>query len=133
MSDFFASLYELIGYTEDFNSYLYDAELYLFLGIILIVSSVLLPIIYYYVINHPNYNRWWHWMIMVIVNAVINFVVALIVVNNELTAQAMESEFVTEMITFSFLNAMWAFFAVLIFSNVVRWKSTNASQTPYPL
>ena len=46
--------------------------LYNTIGIIAIVISLLLVLIYYYAINHPRFHKWWSWLIVLIFNSTIN-------------------------------------------------------------
>lgn len=42
------------------------------IGLVMILISLLIFLLYYYVINHPRINRWWHWMIFLLLSGIIN-------------------------------------------------------------
>lgn len=42
------------------------------IGFIALGISLVLVAIYYYLINHPRLNHWWHWLIFLILTGLIN-------------------------------------------------------------
>ena len=76
--DFFASMYSwLIGlFGDDLDSFLYDTtdgQNYMTVAIVMMVISLVLPVLYYNVIDKPNWSHWWCWLIVFAINAVLNF------------------------------------------------------------
>ncbi len=45
------------------------------IGIVSFLISLVMVIGYYKVIDHPRFNRWWHWLIVLIMSGIINFIV----------------------------------------------------------
>ena len=55
----------------------YDSKnLFNIIGLITIALSLLCILVYYYVINHPRFSQWWHWLIVLIVSGIINLLIA---------------------------------------------------------
>ena len=87
MKDLFGSLYcwfeslfgqnlaeHLWGYNCETESYS-NSNAFYGIGLITLAISLTLVIIYYYVINHPRFNRWWSWLIVLGVTGVISLFV----------------------------------------------------------
>lgn len=64
----------LWGYNCKSQSYS-NSNLFNNVGLIALTISLFIAIIYYYVINHPRFNRWWNWLIMLGVGGVINLLI----------------------------------------------------------
>lgn len=45
------------------------------IGLIALCITLVIVLLYYYIINHPRFNKWWSWAIMLIANGVINLFV----------------------------------------------------------
>ena len=76
--DFFALLYSwLINlYGDDLDNFLYDTTdgmNYMTVGIVMLVISFILPLLYYVIIDKPNWSHWWSWLIVFAINAILNF------------------------------------------------------------
>ena len=112
----------------------------------LIVSAVMM-VLYYYVINHPRFNKWWHWGIVAVANSLIALLIgwyrAFSDFNNGLIADSLmyardeNGEIVVELITsancwgFGMANMIVAFIFFLVLSLLFHWWSTNARYSPF--
>lgn len=134
MNDFFAPIYEGWGafYLDNFSDDLYNERLYIPIGWTLLLTALGLMAVYYYVINHPRFNRWFHWLIYVLIIGSINFAVAYFISYNEISILYEEDPYSSEYYTFSLVNFLWALAFCLLFSFGIRWWSTNSSTTPIP-
>ncbi len=85
MKDFFAPIYEVLKalYGSDLAEHLYGLDpsgtgdynarsLYVTVGFLLIIITAAIVIAYYFLINSPRYNRWYHWMGFMGVNFIIH-------------------------------------------------------------
>lgn len=66
--DFYGSyLYDYFkGYncnTQDFS----NPNQFVSIGLITLIISLVVVLLYYYGINHPRFNRWWSWLIMLLI------------------------------------------------------------------
>jgi hypothetical protein len=100
---------------------------------------VLIPVIvlaaYYYAINSVKFNKWWHWLLLVIVLCGINFGIAYNTNYNELSylyeQQNKELPYGTEFFSFSLINAVWTFVVSFVWSMIIKWGSKNCRRTPF--
>ena len=155
MSNFFAMIYELfLGlYGQNLGYYLYGYDCdfnqvnqsgYAFVGFWLIGITIAVAVLFYYVINSSRFQRWYHWLIILGINALINFLVAYNLTKGDLDAGKIPECFVTDPNTqqslidstscvgFGFANVIVATLFFITISFAVRWWSTNASTTPFP-
>ncbi len=134
MNDFFAPLYEGWGlfYLNTFSDDLYNNQIYLPVGWTLLLSSLLSMAVFYYVINHPRFNRWYHWLLFTALIALINFAVAYFTSHNEINLLYEEDPYNTQYYTFGLVNFLYTFIFSAICSFVIRWWSINSATTPIP-
>lgn len=116
------------------------------IGITALVISVLIAVAFYiWPINHPRFKAWWSWLIMLAINAAINFGLAFAFIQhrigdiNENSQEAIEV--LTDDETLSIPFAQWMDFAlsnlcvsVMFFiaaSLVLMWFSTNCRYSPF--
>jgi hypothetical protein len=137
MNDFFASLYEAFAYFEGFSDDLFENNLYIPIGFFTLSISLIAMAIYYYGINHPRLNRWYHWALTVLIACIINFAIAYIITFNNLDVvyalQNQELPFSMEILIFSLLNSLWTLIASFVFSfirKIGKW-SYNCRNTPF--
>lgn len=105
--------------------------------------SLLVPIIYYYIINKPSFNKVWIWGVFGIVNFVINFVVGWQYVYSDLLAGKMveldpqTNQYVnldidlSNCLSFGLANAILSLVAFAALSIAIKWFSSNCSRTPF--
>ncbi len=150
MNELFASLYELflrLGFfSNDLAMHLYGfscdsgaftgKNLYGPIGLIVLFGSILTAVIFYYVINHPRFNKWKHWLLVLGINAVAQFLVAYIWLADDLKLGRICNQLIVDkadIAGFSFANLILSVFFFTITSFIIRWGSKNGSCTPYPL
>lgn len=132
MNDLFAVLYELfIGQTSQLANLLYKDQTYIMVGVSMVLISLFGVILFYYIINHPRFNKWFPWLITVIFFCLINFVIAYFKADGVVwnTYESTDG-YVTSIVNFAIANAFWTFLLMLILSYLMRWKSTNCKHAP---
>lgn len=158
MGNFFANIYYLfVGlYGQHLSDYLwgYDCQtqgfdgsvVYLPIGITMTLVTIALCAIYYFAVNHPRMNKWWHWLIALGITAAFNLLIAGIWVDSQLSSglvpdclryTTLPNGDVIENVTayhcwmFGTANAIVsaAFFCLL--SAVVKRWSRNCRHTPW--
>lgn len=151
MGEFFGSLYcifedffglELANYLWGVSSPLSETNSFIGVGLTMLAISFVVAVIFYYVLNHPRLNNWWGWLIFLGINAVINFFVGWQWVLRDLYEDKMVTiDPVTmvevplnignsEILCFGVTNMFLSIFAFIIFSFILKWKSTNCSGAP---
>jgi hypothetical protein len=84
--------------------------------------------IYYYVINSVKFDRWFHWLAMLGVTAVLTPVVDYFVTSSILDGK----DYSTAIVAFEFHNILFAALLFIIASFSMRWWSSNCRHTPIP-
>ena len=69
---------DMLDYLSGFNceeeAYIGSNQFILY-GFLALGIASLVMVVYYYIINHPRFNRWWHWLIMLGVVGVSNLLI----------------------------------------------------------
>jgi len=135
MNDFFASWYELLAYFEGFSDDMYNQNLYITIGLCMVLIPVGVLAIYYYAVNSVRFAKKWHWLLLVVVLCAISFVIAYTTSYNELSylyeQQNKELPYGTEFVSFSLVNVLWTFVVAFIWSMIIKWGSKNCRRTPF--
>ncbi len=118
-------------------------------GLVMIAISLTVVLLFYYAINHPRFNRWWSWLLVLLANAGLNFIYAWQLTLSDFNTNSISddlmyvrdvatNEIITQKITmynciyFGIVNAIVATLAFVIFSFLFRWWSRNCSTCPFP-
>lgn len=138
MNDFFAFLYEAgqAFHLGDFSFQLFTRMLYVPVGLILIISVFIGMLVFYYLIDHPRFNKLTHWLLYVFIISIINFAAAFYITYVDLdilyTRSDMELPFWSEFWIFSTINLAYSLILSVIVSFAIRWWSNNCSTCPIP-
>jgi hypothetical protein len=151
MKAFFVAIYELFAslFGPDLADHLYglnpdnsgatDARsLYVYVGLAMLGISLVMAAIYYYGINNTKYNRWYHWSMMMGLNALINLFVGFYLPFQDYQAGAIADEIkpgigMGNLWGFGFANAILSLFFFFIFSLILQNKSRNYANVPFSL
>jgi len=136
MNDFFANWYELLAYFPGFSDDMYNQNMYITIGLCMVLIPVVVLTIYYYMVNSVRFSKWWHWLLIVAVLCVINFGIAFSMTYNELSYVYEQLNKVlpfntAEFIGFSMINALWTFIVSFVWSMIIKWGSTHLRRTPF--
>jgi hypothetical protein len=108
--------------------------------LVMILISMLVAFCYYYIINHPKFNRWQHWLTMLAVNFVINFLVSGIWIYkyatnpNDIDILNAADITVTPLecfLGFGLDNGIWSIIFFIITSFIIKWWSSNCKYSPF--
>lgn len=138
MNSFFAMLYDWLEYHNDFSIFLFDSHNYsgyTYLGAIIIFCSIVFMSLFYYAWN-PTYGRWYHWLFIVILSAIVAAIVTYSYLSNTLIEYVDNSKYPdTEsfIINISLMTSFYTFIFSLLSSFVIRiWSSKNKAN-PFAL
>lgn len=158
MGNFFGNIYYLfVGlFGQHLSDYLwgyncqtggYDATVvYLPIGLVMTILTTALFAIYYFAINHPRLNKWWHWLITGCIILSINLLIGGIWVNYHLQnglmpnclvqTQQSDGSLVTNITgincwMFGLANGIVAFIWFFILSTICKRWSRNCRHTPW--
>jgi hypothetical protein len=113
---------------------------YIMYGFIALGVALAVMLIYYYVINHPRFNKWWSWLLMLLLVGVSNFVIAISMLWNEwYTVGTAECLIAGEnggidgntCVGFGIAHAIVSMLFFIIFSVAFKWWSTNCKRSPF--
>jgi hypothetical protein len=137
MNDFFQKLYEMFGiaYNQGFSDNLYNAGTYAPIGELMFLLALAGMAIYYYAINHPRFNRWYHWLVIVLILCAANFGIAFSQAYSAIDKMFQEQNQaipypIMNFVEFSFINVFWTLIFCLIISLIIKWGSRNAKYSP---
>jgi len=131
-------LYDWFEYHIKFSVDVFDAHNYhgyTYLGLIMVLSSITVMSVFYYAWN-PTYGRWYHWLIMLIVSAIIAAVIAYAYLNDVLIQFTDNTEypdtesFILNMVLVTFL---YTFILSMISSFIIRIGSSKNKANPFAL
>lgn len=131
----FATLYDYLILNDEFAQDLYDESVYTSVGLLMIISSFIWMVFYYYFIsNYMSFYKLSKWFFWILFLSIINFCMGYYI--SELTIFERYSPddypyLVTDFINFSFVNVFWTIIFCFAFSLVLKIKSTCASKTPF--
>lgn len=151
MGEFFGSIY---CWAEDFfgldlAEYLWGTtgqdgtNKFIGIGMSMLAISLVVMIVYYYIVNHPRLNNWWGWSIFLAVNAVVNLIVGLTWVLKDKyeglmtqvdpsTGELVELPIAEGNIAaFGVTNMINSIIAFVVLSYICKWWSTNCSRAPF--
>ncbi|WP_121965094.1 hypothetical protein [Myroides sp. N17-2] len=142
MNDLFATLYEGFNplnlfYIENFSSDMYDSGSYVTMGWALLIVTVVTVVLYYFLLSNYGkfYKRIW-WFVYILIIGLINFIIAYNVSMN-----AMDDLFITsedgnpygfsEYFQLGMVNVLYGVILSFILSIIVKFKSIQATRTPF--
>lgn len=138
MDGFVANLFEFWGgfYLGDFSNDMYQNGYYLPIFFIILIISFFSVILFYYGINHPRYNRWWHWLLHNVCTGVIISIFTALYSSDAIIGyyaeNGMESPYSwTNYFTLSLISFFWSLIIFFIFSFMFKWWSINCKHSPF--
>jgi hypothetical protein len=111
------------------------ANLYVLYGGVALVSAFLFCILYYYVFNHPRWNRWLHWVGVLTVFGMVNFVFGWVYTLSDLSTHNISEDIVSGISLIAFplvgvVNFILSAVFFTIFSFIIKWGSRNCKHSP---
>jgi small-conductance mechanosensitive channel len=152
MGQFFTTIYclfddlfglELASYLAGEATERQQSNMFMSIGLAMIGISLLVAVIFYYVVNHPKLNNWWGWCIFLVINGLINYFLGWRWVLSDLLDGMMEKMDQTtgqliplgimenDCISFGFANMILSMVTFLIISYLIKWGSTNVPRAPF--
>ena len=122
------TLYDALYYANGFSNDLGNMDEYTSVALITIAMAWGCAAIYYYVINSVKFDRWYHWLAMLGVTAVLTPVVDYFVTCSILDGK----DYGAAIVSFEIHNIIFAAVLFIIASFSMRWWSSNCRHTPIP-
>jgi hypothetical protein len=130
MNDLFAPLFEFFYFSDPFSYDLYIEGMYSTIGLSNFFVSLFCAVLFYYIINRPAFSKWYHWLIILLFNFIVAFVLGVSLPQSKFVVLGIEYN--SEYFEFGFINALISILFYFLISFLIRWWSTNAKRTPFP-
>ena len=152
MGEFFGSIYcwfedffglDLANYLWGEASVSQDTNMFIGIGLTMLLVSLAIAVTYYYVINHPRLNNWWGWLTFFGINALANFLIGWQwVLKDYYAGKMVETDKVTgklvdlsidesDILAFGVSDMIIGMLAFILISYLIKWWSTNCSRAPF--
>ena len=152
MGEFFGSIYcwledffglELANYLWEESVSQQDSNMFIGIGLTMLLTTLAISVIFYYVLNHPKLDNWWGWLIFLGSNAIINFIVGWqwvlkdyyagkMVTVEKTTGKVVDLPIDTsDILAFGFTNLLDSVIAFILISYIIKWWSINCSRAPF--
>lgn len=141
LEDFFGI--ELANYLWGESSTEQLSNMFIGIGLSMLLITLAVALVYYYILDHPKFGNWWGWLIFLGSNAVINFIVGWQWVLKDYYAGKMVAVSKTtgkvedlpidpsDILAFGVTNMINSMLAFLLISYIIKWWSTNCSRAPF--
>ena len=125
-----ANVYEQLSFNQEFNDELFTLGLYPTMAMLTVGMAWAIALLYYYVINSVLFDRWYHWLVMLLLAAVVTPAVCHVVCDAAMSRDgydpgALLGQFAVQHVVFATLMFIIASFSI-------RWWSSNCRHTPLP-
>ena len=131
LNEFFSMIFEwgTLAYRGVFSDDLFTENLYVSIGLITTITSLILVLAFYFIINRPSFSRWQHWLVMLLINFLIAFLVGCFIPQNVFYGLGIEYEII-EYITFGLITAITTTLFFIIWTYCFKWWKSQAKGTP---
>lgn len=125
----FSILYDQFYFKAPFTYDIFDEGIYAILGLSGLLISLFLVLFFYFIINRPSFSRWYHWLIMLIINLIIAFIIGVVIPKNIFGAISLEYTW-SEYIQFSLIHALITTLFFIVWTYCFKWLKSHAKGTP---
>lgn len=148
ISEFFISLFESIGLysssnglgehlrglSTDCNTFSNQSIYNIVFLCIFFINSLIVVNYYFGIFNRVNFTNLITWILNILIGAIIIFFVAFLYSNNDYVTQNYCKELnitQSDSIGFGFTSSIYSIIWSIIFSFIVKWKSSNNKKVPF--
>ena len=122
--------YDLMYLNQGYTTAMYDLSMYPVIAAITILVAWGGAAIYYYAINSVKFDRWYHWLAVLGIVAVLAPVVCYIY--NDTVFTSHNKSYTGDAIQFEMQTVLFAALLYVVASYSMRWWSSNCRHTPLP-
>ena len=123
-------IFENLYYEREFSNEMYNQNLYLVVAVVTALIAWAAAGIYYYAINSVSFSRWYHWLIVLGVAAVLAPTINYIYPNSIFSGDGLD--FSAQLFSFCVMEFVVEAVLFIIASFSIRWWSSNCRHTPIP-
>lgn len=125
----------LAGFLWGYDCYAFNnPNLFNRFGLIAAIITLVMAIVYYFILDPVRFHKRWHWIIVMLVAGVVNMVVANIILlplfNQGLIPQCL-SVSLFDCWMFGIANGIMSMFFFLLWSFILKRFATNTVNTPW--
>ncbi len=120
-------VYELTGSQSEFANEMYNEGYYLIVALIAAGVAWAGPALFYYVINSVSFSRWYHWLITLLLAAVVSAIASYSYLDG-----ALSTDYGSSLTGFTVLQFAVTAVLFVLASFGMRWWSVNCRHTPFP-
>lgn len=137
MRELIKLLYDLFKVNSDaFYNELIRLDFAVWVFALTVFISLFIVILYYYIIDRPRTAKLSVWLIFLLLNSIILSILAYVLANNTIIDDYLSAgnpvpDYFEDLIYFSGMNFLIAALFFLIFSSLLKWKSSNSSHVPF--
>ena len=129
LNEIFSKIFEWLGYQTGFYSAASQENLFSYIGLISIITSFVLVISFYFIINRPSFSRWNHWLYVLLINFLIAFLIGFLIPQNTFNLLGLQYE-AFEYIIFGLKNALISTVLFIFWTYCFKWWKGHAKGTP---
>lgn len=138
--------YYLWGYNPETEGFT-NPNMYGLVGLIAIIVALVLVLVYYYIINHPSFCKWWSWLLTLVLNGLVGLFVGYGIIvskfeNGFIPRQLMcqydaDGNAIANLIGyqhcwgFGIANMIVSTLFFILFTFMFKWWSSNAKHVPF--
>lgn len=120
-----------------------QTNMYVPIGFTMLVVSLLVCLLYYYIIDHPKLAKWWGWLIFLGSNAIANFLIGwqwvlshyylgyMVGIDSSTKKNYDLNISYGDMLCFGFANMLLAIFVFGLLTLLMKWGSKNSFNSPF--
>ena len=132
LNEFYAVIFEwgTLAYRGTFSDDLFQENLYASIGLITTITSLILVLSFYFIINRPSFSRWHHWSIMLLMNSLIAFLIGYFIPQNIFYGLGIQTYESIEYITFGLITSITVIPFFVVWTYCFKWWKSHAKGTP---
>ena len=124
------NIYESAYYAQGFSDQFYNLGLYTPVALITAGTAWAGAAIYYYAINSVRFDRWYHWLVMLLIVTLMAPIICYAL--NDMIFAKNDLMYIAESINFELYNMVFTAVLFVVASFSMRWWSSNCRHTPIP-
>jgi hypothetical protein len=130
MNDLFGKMFELLFKGGNMNADLADNNVYGTVGIIMLILAILVPCIFYFMMDKARYAGFKFWFLWLVILFVLTFGITFFLARRSLTALGAEYA-ITQYLYFSAIVAIYGLVLYFILSIILKRFTTSLSRSPF--
>lgn len=159
MNNFFGSIYQwfLTLFGQDLSYFLWgydpmtggytNPNIYNHVGMVTFAISLLLAFLFYYVIDHPRWCRWWSWLLSLLIDCAMGLSVGFAMVYSKYANGLIPKDLMCKMDAdgsvvayliaesncwgFGMANMLVSAIFFILLSFILKWASNNSKYVPF--